>query len=198
MKDGWYSRPVLFVESVERAIAFYRDQLGFVEGQRYEEEGTVLLGEVTRGDCTLLLNCQQPDKIGRGRMFISLTPGLIEDLRAEFERRGAPIRDGCGVAVFAASIRNFFSAGTPVQGTRPTQTLVTTGIYGWSRNPIYLGMLFFLVGIGIAIRSPWILLLAVPLAITFRYGVIAREEAYLERRFGDAYRDYKAHVRRWL
>jgi len=103
-----------------------------------------------------------------------------------------------GVAVFAASIRNFFSAGTPVQGTRPTQTLVTTGIYGWSRNPIYLGMLFFLVGIGIAIRSPWILLLAVPLAITFRYGVIAREEAYLERRFGDAYRDYKAHVRRWL
>ena len=32
MKDGWYSRPVLFVESVERAIAFYRDRLGFVEG----------------------------------------------------------------------------------------------------------------------------------------------------------------------
>jgi catechol 2,3-dioxygenase-like lactoylglutathione lyase family enzyme len=94
MKDGWYSRPVLFVESVERAIAFYRDGLGFVEGQRYEEEGTVLLGEVARGDCTLLLNCQQPDKIGRGRIFISLTPGLIEDLRAEFEQRGAPIRDG--------------------------------------------------------------------------------------------------------
>jgi catechol 2,3-dioxygenase-like lactoylglutathione lyase family enzyme len=94
MKDGWYSRPVLFVESVERAIAFYRDALGFVEGQRYEEESTVLLGEVTRGDCALLLNCQQPDKIGRGRIFISLTPGLIEDLRAEFEGRGVPIRDG--------------------------------------------------------------------------------------------------------
>jgi protein-S-isoprenylcysteine O-methyltransferase Ste14 len=102
------------------------------------------------------------------------------------------------VAVFAASIRNFSRAGTPVQGTRPTRTLVTTGIYGWSRNPIYLAMLFFLVGIGIAVRSPWILVLAAPLAITFRYGVIAREEAYLERRFGDAYRDYKAHVRRWL
>jgi protein-S-isoprenylcysteine O-methyltransferase Ste14 len=103
-----------------------------------------------------------------------------------------------GVAVFAASIRNFSRAGTPVQGTRPTRTLVTSGIYGWSRNPIYLAMLFFLAGIGIAVRSPWILLLAVPLAITFRYGVIAREEAYLERRFSDAYRDYKAHVRRWL
>ena len=71
-------------------------------------------------------------------------------------------------------------------------------MYRWSRNPIYLAMLFFLVGIGIAVRSPWIFLLAVPLAVTFRYGVIAREEAYLDRRFGDAYRDYKAHVRRWL
>jgi protein-S-isoprenylcysteine O-methyltransferase Ste14 len=59
-------------------------------------------------------------------------------------------------------------------------------------------MLFFLVGIGVAVRSPWILLLAVPLATTFRYVVIAREEAYLERRFGDPYRDYKARVRRWL
>jgi protein-S-isoprenylcysteine O-methyltransferase Ste14 len=103
-----------------------------------------------------------------------------------------------GVAVFAAGIRNFSRAGTPVQGTRPTRALVTTGIYGWSRNPIYVGMLFFLIGTGVAVRSLWILLLAVPLAITFRYGVIAREEAYLDRRFGDAYRDYKARVRRWF
>lgn len=94
MKDGWYSRPVLFVESVERAIGFYRDRLGFVEGQSYEEDGTVLLGEVTRGDCTLLLNCQQPGKVGKGRIFISLAPGMIDDLRAEFEGRGAPTRDG--------------------------------------------------------------------------------------------------------
>jgi catechol 2,3-dioxygenase-like lactoylglutathione lyase family enzyme len=94
MKDGWYSRPVLFVDSVERAIAFYCDKLGFVEGQRYEEDGTLLLGEVFRGDCTLLLNCQQPEKTGRSRIFISLAPGLIDDLRVELETRGAPIRDG--------------------------------------------------------------------------------------------------------
>jgi protein-S-isoprenylcysteine O-methyltransferase Ste14 len=48
------------------------------------------------------------------------------------------------------------------------------------------------------VRSTWILLLAVPLAITIHYGVVVREEAYLERRFGDAYRDYKARVGRWL
>jgi len=103
-----------------------------------------------------------------------------------------------GIAVFAAGIRNFFSAATPVQGTKPTRTLVTTGIHGWSRNPIYLGMFLVYGGIGLAVRSPWILILALPLAVTIRYGVVAREEAYLERRFGDAYRDYKARVRRWL
>jgi protein-S-isoprenylcysteine O-methyltransferase Ste14 len=103
-----------------------------------------------------------------------------------------------GSAVFAAGIRNFSSAATPVQGTKPTRTLVTIGIHGWSRNPIYLGMFLVYGGVGLAVRSPWILILALPLAVTIRYGVVAREEAYLERRFGDAYRDYKARVRRWL
>jgi protein-S-isoprenylcysteine O-methyltransferase Ste14 len=103
-----------------------------------------------------------------------------------------------GIAVFAASIRNFFGAATPVQGTKPARVLVTTGIHGWSRNPIYLGMFLVYGGIGLAVRSPWILILALPLAVTMRYGVVAREESYLEQRFGDAYRDYKARVRRWV
>ena len=103
-----------------------------------------------------------------------------------------------GTLVFAASIRNFSSAATPVQGTKPASTLVTSGIHGWSRNPIYLGMFLLYGGIGLAVRSPWVLILTLPLAITIRYGVVAREETYLERRFGDAYRHYKARVRRWL
>jgi protein-S-isoprenylcysteine O-methyltransferase Ste14 len=103
-----------------------------------------------------------------------------------------------GVAIFAAGIRNFSRAATPVPSTRPVRTLVTTGIHGWSRNPIYVGMFLIYAGIGIAAPSPWMLILALPLAISIRYGVVAREEAYLERRFGDAYRDYKARVRRWL
>jgi protein-S-isoprenylcysteine O-methyltransferase Ste14 len=103
-----------------------------------------------------------------------------------------------GVAIVAAAIRNFTRAATPVPSNQPVRTLVTTGIHGWSRNPIYVGMLLFYAGIGIAARSPWVLILALPLLITLHYGVIAREEAYLKRRFGDAYRDYKARVRRWL
>ena len=103
-----------------------------------------------------------------------------------------------GIAVFAAGIRNFSSAATPVPSNQPVRALVTTGIHGWSRNPIYVGMFLLYAGIGLAARSPWALILTLPLAITMRCGVVAREEAYLERRFGDAYRDYKAHVRRWL
>jgi protein-S-isoprenylcysteine O-methyltransferase Ste14 len=103
-----------------------------------------------------------------------------------------------GVAIFAAGIHNFFRAGTPVPSTRPVSTLVTTGIHGRSRNPIYVGMFFIYAGIGLTALSPWILILTLPLAAVIRYGVVAREETYLEQRFGDTYRDYKARVRRWL
>ena len=103
-----------------------------------------------------------------------------------------------GMAVFAASVRDFSTAGTPVQGTKPTRALVTSGIFGWSRNPIYVGMFLLYVGIGVAVRSTSILALTLPLALVMRYGVIAREETYLERRFGEAYRAYKTRVRRLL
>jgi protein-S-isoprenylcysteine O-methyltransferase Ste14 len=103
-----------------------------------------------------------------------------------------------GAAIMAAGIRNFSRAATPVRSNQPVRALVTTGIHGWSRNPIYVGMFLLYAGIGIAAHSPWVLVLALPLVIILRYVVVAREEAYLERRFGDAYRDYKARVRRWL
>ena len=94
MADSWFSRPVFFVESVERSIDFYTDKLGFKLEARYEEGGVVLVGNVTRGDCALLLNCQQPEKAGKGRMFISLDLEPLRRLRSELEGRGAPIRDG--------------------------------------------------------------------------------------------------------
>ena len=103
-----------------------------------------------------------------------------------------------GMAIFAAAVRNFSRAATPVPSTRPARMLVTTGIHGLSRNPIYVGMFLLYTGIGVAARSAWVLVLAAPLAVTMRYGVVAREEAYLERRFGDVYRNYKKGVRRWL
>lgn len=102
-----------------------------------------------------------------------------------------------GLALFAAGIRNFGQAGTPVPTNQPTIGLVTTGVHGWTRNPIYLGMFLMYAGIGASVRGLWILILLLPLAAVIRYGVVAREEAYLERRFGDPYRSYKAQVHRW-
>src|SRR4029453_9088521 len=101
-----------------------------------------------------------------------------------------------GLALAAAGIRSFSRAATPVPTNEPTRALVTAGIHGWTRNPIYLGMFFVYGGIALPARSPWSLLPTVPLAITIRYGGVAREEAYLDRRFRDAYRDYTARVRR--
>jgi protein-S-isoprenylcysteine O-methyltransferase Ste14 len=103
-----------------------------------------------------------------------------------------------GLAVAGAGVRDFSRARTPVPTNQPTRALVETGAHGWTRNPIYLGMFLLYGGIAVAARSLWALILLLPLAITMRHGVVAREEAYLERLFGEAYRDYKARVRRWL
>ena|SRR5688572_3747280 len=103
-----------------------------------------------------------------------------------------------GLGVAAAGIRDFSRAGTPVPTNEPTRALATSGMHGWSRNPIYVGMFLIYGGIAVAARSSWALIFALPLALTIRYGVVAREEAYLERRFGDAYREYQSRVRRWL
>ena len=89
-------------------------------------------------------------------------------------------------------------AGTNVPTNRPTTAIVESGPYRFTRNPIYLGMFGGLIGLGIAFDNPWLLLMLVLFALVIRYGVVAREEAYLERRFGDAYRGYRRRVRRWL
>lgn len=103
-----------------------------------------------------------------------------------------------GIALFSAGVRNFSRAGTPVPTNQPARVLVTSGIHGRTRNPIYLAFFLIYVGVGIFLRSPWILCLTIPLAAVIRAGVVAREEAYLERQFGEAYRAYKARVRRWV
>ena len=89
-------------------------------------------------------------------------------------------------------------AGTNVPTNRPTTTIVESGPYRFTRNPIYMGMFGGLIGLGIAFDNLWLPLMLVPFAFIIRYGVVAREEAYLERKFGDAYRSYRQRVRRWL
>ena len=102
------------------------------------------------------------------------------------------------LALFAWAIATMTRAGSNVPTNLPTTTIVETGPYRFTRNPIYLGMLLGLVGLAIAFDSLWLLVMLVPFTLAIRYGVVAREEAYLERKFGDAYRQYRARVRRWV
>jgi protein-S-isoprenylcysteine O-methyltransferase Ste14 len=102
------------------------------------------------------------------------------------------------LALFAWAIATITQAGSNVPTNLPSTTIVDTGPYRFTRNPIYLGMVLGLIGLAIGLNSLWPLLTLVPFAVVIRYGVIAREEAYLERKFGDVYRRYRARVRRWL
>lgn len=90
------------------------------------------------------------------------------------------------------------SAGSNVEPWKPTTTIISEGAYKYSRNPIYLAMALVYTGIAIAAAS-WFALILLPFCLLIiRYYVIAREEAYLEDKFGKEYLDYKARVRRWL
>ena len=102
-----------------------------------------------------------------------------------------------GAVILAAAMRQFRRAGTNLPTNRPTTALVTDGLYRFSRNPIYIALSLIYVGIGIAADSPWVLGLPLPILVIIRYGVIALEERYLERKFGQEYLRYKASLRRW-
>ncbi len=98
----------------------------------------------------------------------------------------------------ATAVMRFKRAGTNVPTYRPTTALVTHGVYALSRNPIYVALSLLIAGIAVTTDRVWLLILLAPALLVMRYGVIAREERYLERKFGDAYRTYKARVRRWI
>ena len=103
-----------------------------------------------------------------------------------------------GLALSAAVMRHFRRAGTPVSPWRASRHLVVSGPHPFSRNPDYLGQALVVWGLALLLDSAWILLTALPALILVRYGVIAREEQYLDSRFGEEYRRYRSRVRRWL
>jgi len=105
---------------------------------------------------------------------------------------------GCGFVMIVMGTRRFQAAGTNIPPNLPTTALVVDGIYRRTRNPLYLGATLVYLGLSVVAGSFWAIGLVVPLLGVINTGVIAREERYLERKFGDAYRTYKARVRRWV
>lgn len=121
--------------------------------------------------------------LGFGRQFGDVVGGLF-------------LLGGALVDIAGAGL--FLRRRTAIIPFKPASCLVTSGIYAWTRNPMYLGMAFIYAGIALILDSlAALVMLPVVLAI-IQLQVIAREEAYLERAFGTRYAAYKSRVRRWI
>jgi len=103
-----------------------------------------------------------------------------------------------GFALAIRSVQMFRRAGTNVVPGEPATALVTAGPYRVTRNPIYIGFVLVYFGLSIVLTSMWVLLLLIPVLVILQRGVVEREEAYLERKFGEHYARYKKRVPRWL
>ena len=109
-----------------------------------------------------------------------------------------PLVSACAVLLFLLSYLEFRAAGTSVRGSTRSTTIVRTGPYRFSRNPIYLAFILFVVGLSVWLNNLWLLVTLVPAVGIIAMIVIPREERFLELNFQDQYSSYKAAVRRWL
>ncbi len=110
---------------------------------------------------------------------------------------------GIALAMIAVAIavwgsRTMRMAGTNVNPSLPTTVVVTSGPFRFSRNPLYVALTLFYLGLTLALNTWWGIVVLVPLLTIMHYGVVLREERYLEQKFGDSYRQYRSSVRRYL
>ena len=110
-----------------------------------------------------------------------------------------------GILVFASgaiaaylALQIFKQAKTNIEPWKPTRQIVSSGIYGYTRNPMYLAFCLGQIGIGLAVNSYWVLFGFIVLGFILYHIAIKKEEAYLENKFGEEYVNYKNAVRRWL
>jgi protein-S-isoprenylcysteine O-methyltransferase Ste14 len=123
-------------------------------------------------------------------------PGLGLSLLAGRSLGGLLSLLGAGLLLWASGL--FRRVGSDVRPWKPTTVIVDSGIYAVTRNPMYLGMALLHAGIALALDNLIALLMLLPVLLWIRTRVIAREETYLEGKFGDDYRRYRQRVRRWL
>ena len=97
-----------------------------------------------------------------------------------------------------SAFRTMKAAGTNILPSKPALTIVRSGPFRFTRNPMYLSLCLLQVALGFFLNDWITLLLVVPLALIFYYGVILREERYLSAKFGEPYLEYKREVRRWI
>lgn len=103
-----------------------------------------------------------------------------------------------GIALMAAAVRRFRAVGTSVETWRSTEGIVADGPYAGTRNPIYISLLLIYTAIGVIANAPAVVALLPLLFAVLHFGVVLREEDYLECKFGDSYLAYKQAVPRWF
>ncbi len=103
-----------------------------------------------------------------------------------------------GTALSVWGSRSMSKTGTNISATRPAMVLVTSGPFRFTRNPLYVADTLLLLGLSLALNNAWGILAVVLLSVIRHYGVILREERYLEAKFGESYRQYRSAVRRYF
>jgi protein-S-isoprenylcysteine O-methyltransferase Ste14 len=118
---------------------------------------------------------------------------------------GEPVAFWIGVALIALGpclaiwgALTMRKSGTAVSPYHSSTAIVTSGPFRFSRNPLYLALILLLSGITLAIDTWWGFIVLVPTVLSLHYGIVLREESYLERKFDGIYREYKTKVRRYL
>jgi len=131
--------------------------------------------------------------------------GYITDLASPVALGARDIRHIAAAATIGGAVAlvlwagmRFVRARTHVDVRKPATALVTDGPYRLSRNPMYIAASLLYAGVALWLSLVWTLMALIPCLVVLHYGVIAREERYLEAKFGQRYLDYRTRVRRWL
>ena len=145
-----------------------------------------------------------PPLIALATLVIGVVGDWLLPLNALASVLNWPARIGIGAVLLLAGgalvvvgEQAFKQVGTNVKPWRPSLALATTGIYAHLRNPMYVGAILILTGLAAALASDWMAILLLPTAVLLHFGVVRREERYLDAKFGEDYRRYKASVPRY-
>ena len=103
-----------------------------------------------------------------------------------------------GLSIILLAKNAFNKKKQPSGPGKPTTKIVDNGIFKYSRNPLYLGIVITLIGGGIAFDNLWFIVLAIPLSVLIHFALIIPEEQYLLDIFGKDYEVYLKNVKRWL
>ena len=134
--------------------------------------------------------------IGAG--VVDRTTWRVELLPAPWPIVAGSILMATAVGMIMVAYIGFRQRDESLAPLSPTRRLVSGGLYGVSRNPVYLAFLVFIAGIGCASNSGAVLLALIPAFAAFNWYTIPYEEAYLRRALGAEYDEYAARVRRWI